>query len=248
MKNWERMLVALASALLTLSLTSCGGGGSSSGANNGSGGQSSTIVVSSASLAMRQIEGTTHLATLITELLIRSAEADVYNVTISGGEFGAGKMYTTNDAGLVYIPVFGGAYTICIEGGACFENIVLGTDSVMLFNAESGIYDTYNADDEEVVGEFAVQGQEYKRIACHKGRKSIRIAKQAVYNAHIAHYDTPGMCNGDGNGQQYPDNGGNGQPKVTICHNPDKNPKTIRVSGSALDAHLGHGDTEGACT
>jgi hypothetical protein len=36
--------------------------------------------------------------------------------------------------------------------------------------------------------------------------------------------------------------------KVTICHKPNsKNPHTITISRSALPAHLGHGDTLGAC-
>jgi hypothetical protein len=36
--------------------------------------------------------------------------------------------------------------------------------------------------------------------------------------------------------------------KVTICHKPDgKNPHTITVAQSALQAHLDHGDTLGAC-
>jgi len=37
-------------------------------------------------------------------------------------------------------------------------------------------------------------------------------------------------------------------PKVTLCHKPaSKNPKTLEVPASAVTAHLGHGDSEGAC-
>ena len=36
--------------------------------------------------------------------------------------------------------------------------------------------------------------------------------------------------------------------KVTVCHKPDgKNPHTITISRSALQAHLNHGDTIGPC-
>jgi hypothetical protein len=35
-----------------------------------------------------------------------------------------------------------------------------------------------------------------------------------------------------------------GPGPVTICH---KGKKTITVSGSSLDTHLGHGDTVGPC-
>jgi hypothetical protein len=42
--------------------------------------------------------------------------------------------------------------------------------------------------------------------------------------------------------------GGGEGDKVTICHKEsDKNPHTITVSRSALDAHWGHGDTLGPC-
>jgi len=45
-----------------------------------------------------------------------------------------------------------------------------------------------------------------------------------------------------------PTAGGEEGDKVTICHKEsDKNPHTITVSRSALDAHLGHGDTLGPC-
>ncbi len=39
--------------------------------------------------------------------------------------------------------------------------------------------------------------------------------------------------------------GGAGQEKVTICH---KGKNTITVGAPALDAHLRHGDKEGACS
>lgn len=39
-----------------------------------------------------------------------------------------------------------------------------------------------------------------------------------------------------------------GNNKATVCHKPDsKNPVTIEISNSALQAHLNHGDIEGAC-
>lgn len=43
--------------------------------------------------------------------------------------------------------------------------------------------------------------------------------------------------------------GGNKADKVEICHlNEDGNMKTININGNALDAHLAHGDSEGACS
>lgn len=40
------------------------------------------------------------------------------------------------------------------------------------------------------------------------------------------------------------DDGGAGQTKVTLCH---KEKNEITVGGPAVDAHIAHGDTEGAC-
>ena|SRR3989344_570608 len=39
-----------------------------------------------------------------------------------------------------------------------------------------------------------------------------------------------------------------GVGKVTICHKPTKENKTIHVGSLALRVHLAHGDTQGACT
>jgi len=48
--------------------------------------------------------------------------------------------------------------------------------------------------------------------------------------------------NGEGTG------GDDVSKKVTVCHKPDsKNPVTIEISRSALQAHLNHGDHEGPC-
>ena len=44
--------------------------------------------------------------------------------------------------------------------------------------------------------------------------------------------------------------GGQGSNQVTICHHPPRNPnnvQSITVGESAVDAHLAHGDTLGAC-
>jgi len=46
-----------------------------------------------------------------------------------------------------------------------------------------------------------------------------------------------------------PDDGGtpgDGE-KVLVCHKPSKNAHTLSISSSAVPAHLGHGDTLGAC-
>lgn len=60
---------------------------------------------------------------------------------------------------------------------------------------------------------------------------------------------TPAQDNGDDD-DDMDDDDDDDNKKVTICHIPPGNPAakhTITVSESALDAHLGHGDTLGAC-
>jgi len=52
----------------------------------------------------------------------------------------------------------------------------------------------------------------------------------------------------DGDGTDGGGTGEDGGKKVTVCHKPDsKNPVTIEISRSALQAHLNHGDYEGSC-
>ena len=41
---------------------------------------------------------------------------------------------------------------------------------------------------------------------------------------------------------------GDGQEKVTICHQGDEGPETITVGAPAVPAHLAHGDTLGECS
>jgi len=53
--------------------------------------------------------------------------------------------------------------------------------------------------------------------------------------------DDSASSEGTGSGQS--GNGGNGEDRVTICHNG----QTIQVAESAVQAHLDHGDTLGPC-
>ncbi|HEC85535.1 MAG TPA: VCBS repeat-containing protein [Thioploca sp.] len=56
--------------------------------------------------------------------------------------------------------------------------------------------------------------------------------------------------NGIGNDDDEDNGTGNGDQKVTICHIPPGNPSaahTITISVNALQTHIDHGDTEGAC-
>jgi len=248
MKNQERKFVAAAVTLFSLSLGACGGGGSSTGGGGGTGGPTSTVVVSSTNLADGPTEGMSRVARVLGELLVRSAEAVVTEVTVSGGELGEeGRVFTPNSDGDVYIPLLGDAtYTFCVldDGVETCTPFFVDEDSVVLYNADTGERTTYPAEDDVVVGDFTVSGQEHKRIICHKDRNTLQVASAAVYDAHKAHGDRAGSCDistADSSEPSSPGNGG--QPKVTVCHEG----KELSVPESAEASHLAHGDTAGGC-
>jgi len=99
---------------------------------------------------------------------------------------------------------------------------------------------------------FAAQaggGLSPERITlCHKDHTITVDAPEKA--AHLGHGDTEDACTTDtetsarAEGTPADDQYGPGQMKVTLCHKDH----TITVGAPALAAHLGHGDTEGACT
>jgi hypothetical protein len=102
-------------------------------------------------------------------------------------------------------------------------------------------------------GETRGGGAQDKVTLCHKGKNTIAVGKPAQA-AHERHGDTVGPCQTEeaapeppeetpGAAQNGDGGGGNGQPKVTLCHKG----KTLTVGAPAQAAHLRHGDTEGPC-
>jgi hypothetical protein len=101
-------------------------------------------------------------------------------------------------------------------------------------------------------GEAKGSGGQEKVTLCHKGKNSITVGAPAQA-AHERHGDTVGPCQTEGvvpgpsgatTGPVAAKNGGgNGQPKVTLCHKG----KILTVGAPAHAAHLRHGDTEGPC-
>lgn len=103
-----------------------------------------------------------------------------------------------------------------------------------------------NADNEED-DDDSTDGNS-KVAVCHKGR-TITISASAL-KAHLNHGDVAGSCEGtdDDDGEDNEEPGlepddGNGQAMITICHKG----RSITISESALNAHLGHGDAQGEC-
>ena len=78
---------------------------------------------------------------------------------------------------------------------------------------------------------------------------TISVGGEDALNEHLAHGDSEGACADDP--PPGPPDGVGPSAKVDICHVPDDNPDnahTISVGGEdALNEHLAHGDSEGAC-
>jgi hypothetical protein len=106
-------------------------------------------------------------------------------------------------------------------------------------------------------GEPEEQGSgagQQKVTLCHKGKNTITVGEPAQA-AHERHGDTVGSCPegavpgppeekpGAGVAQNGDGGSGNGQQKVTLCHKG----KSLTVAEPAVDAHLRHGDSLGAC-
>ena len=82
-------------------------------------------------------------------------------------------------------------------------------------------------------------------------------AGKLIFNNVGSNVSSTGDGAGNGEGDSAGDSGNTGDnestgdganKKVTVCHKPDsKNPVTIEISRNALQAHLNHGDHEGAC-
>ena len=76
---------------------------------------------------------------------------------------------------------------------------------------------------------------------------SISVGESALED-HLAHGDAQGAC--ISNGTPGPPDGA-GRAKIEVCHMPPDNldnAHTISVSANALEDHLAHGDSEGACS
>jgi hypothetical protein len=87
-------------------------------------------------------------------------------------------------------------------------------------------------------------GSEQKVTVCHKGKKTLTVGAPAK-DAHLGHGDWEGSCSTEPEAAKNGGGGGSGgQDKVTVCH---KGKKTLTVGAPAKDAHLGHGDSPGAC-
>jgi hypothetical protein len=100
--------------------------------------------------------------------------------------------------------------------------------------------------DEDEPGEAA---QDMVEI-CHKpgtpAQKTLTVPASAV-PGHVGHGDSEGACTGSVDPPvDEPEVDATG--KVVICHKPGTPAEqTLEIAASALDAHLGHGDTVDAC-
>jgi hypothetical protein len=90
-----------------------------------------------------------------------------------------------------------------------------------------------------------VRGAGQQKVTlCHKGKKTLTVGAPAL-GAHLGHGDWEGSCPTEPQAAKTGEGGDSeGQDKVTLCH---KGRKTLTVGARAQAAHLGHGDSPGAC-
>ena len=257
------LLKAFVALIAISALTACGGGSSSSGSGNSGGGSQTLVVNSSPSLAMLrsphlQPTESRHIAAFIADLLMRNAWA----TELAGSEVivfdpnGVPIDPTTSDADMLFYVVPPGDYTVCVyplpvidppepTDDEC-EQTPVRFDQVVVVTAvpDNGGFDlVVNVDNrEDQIDIFQNPNRPNQSYVCHKG-KTRSPATQAAIRGHQVHGDSLGPCDGQ-NGNNNGNNNGNGGPtRVTVCHNG----KTTSVPEPALSAHLGHGDSEGAC-
>jgi hypothetical protein len=87
-------------------------------------------------------------------------------------------------------------------------------------------------------------GGQQKVTLCHKGKKTLTVGAPAQA-AHLSHGDSAGACPPEPEAAKNGGGGTSGGPdKVILCH---KGKKILTVGAPAQAAHLGHGDSVGAC-
>ena len=105
----------------------------------------------------------------------------------------------------------------------------------------------------DVLGALQITHRIPKVDICHvpddnSGNAHTISVGEGALEEHVAHGDSEGAC-ADDPSPGSPDGVGP-SAQVDICHVPDDNPdhpRTISVPESALDEHVAHGDSEGAC-
>ena len=105
----------------------------------------------------------------------------------------------------------------------------------------------------DVLGALQITQRIPKVDICHvpddnSGNAHTISVGEGALEEHVAHGDSEGAC-ADDPSPGSPDGVGP-SAQVDICHVPDDNPdhpRTISVPESALDEHVAHGDSEGAC-
>ncbi|MEK7311915.1 MAG: DUF5666 domain-containing protein, partial [Chloroflexota bacterium] len=131
----------------------------------------------------------------------------------------------------------------CVDISTVVSNVNAG--QVVLLNGQTIELD----DDVQVNGEIKPAAVVLIRICATEDGKIIIVSITVIFQLDNLATATPTLAaTATATLTPTPAAGGGEGDKVTICHKESgKNPHTITVSRSALDAHLGHGDTLGPC-
>ncbi len=221
--NYRMMTIPVIISAMAVVLGACGGGSSSSGGSGGGTKSSANLIVKlnngSNSAQLQSLEyGSDRLAATVLDFLISRAEAQVGGQTVTVWD-----TFTNTQ----------------IDSGITDAN---GEVGFVVAPAGPGTYTV-------CVGLLA--GEDSTSPKC--APVDDPITEQDVLTVVVA--DTEGTLTVSGRSEPRTDNialfedtnhpGPN--TKINICHKPGKVGRTLSISENAVDAHLNHGDTLGAC-
>jgi major membrane immunogen (membrane-anchored lipoprotein) len=144
-------------------------------------------------------------------------------VTVKGVLLGEGAAFTASSAagssaGPITVVVEGTSISVTISGNGTFELEDVPAGDLTLIFLQDG----------EEIGRIEIKAEDGVEVDI-----LVKIVDSKIVLMKIDFDDEDNDDGDDGDGS-----------KVTVCH---KGKNTLSIDASALTAHLGHGDSEGAC-
>ncbi|MFA6307426.1 MAG: CARDB domain-containing protein [Patescibacteria group bacterium] len=164
------------------------------------------------------------------------------------------KVYAVGEDGeLTYIPDEATARNFY---GDTWHKLVLDIDPGLFavsYKIKNGILSADNLPEGSVVEEeetgqyFLIENGQRRKIVAEVLRLQNLIRKNIIKLHRLSSlYDNGELVESDDDMEDFEI--GRGHDKVVVCHKPELANRTIKVSRSALEAHLAHGDVRGRCS